>query len=229
MVRPAHLYLVRPDGSIAQATDEPVMFPNGITSNDDGEIVVAESFAMALTAFRPRVDGTFASARPAADLTLISPDFSPDGLCAVPGQGIWVADPTGCRAVLVGPDGTPQREIATEHKCLDIATVAPAPSYARCCAAIVSQRRSMSNGGEARCERNGCKNTSWSSWRTGPRRARADPRDVGAARHRACEHAVQPRRTVARPSYRCTAAPARHRRGRGQVRSPKTYAELLIE
>ncbi|MGY0499285.1 SMP-30/gluconolactonase/LRE family protein [Nocardia sp. FBN12] len=121
LVRPAHLYLVRPDGSIAQATDEPVMFPNGITSNDDGEIVVAESFAMALTAFRPRVDGTFASARPAADLTLISPDFSPDGLCAVPGQGIWVADPIGCRAVLVGPDGTPQREIATEHKCLDIA------------------------------------------------------------------------------------------------------------
>ncbi|MFB7091069.1 SMP-30/gluconolactonase/LRE family protein [Streptomyces sp. NPDC056296] len=124
LVRPAHVHLVLPDGTVETATDEPVLFANGISVTDAGEVVVAESFGMRLTAFEQRADGRFGASR-----TVLELGFAPDGLSQAPGQGTWVADPSGNRAILVGPDGAVLREIPTEHKCLDIAVGGDAGQY----------------------------------------------------------------------------------------------------
>jgi sugar lactone lactonase YvrE len=112
----ANVYLVRPDGSVEVAADE-MAFPNGIVVADDGRtLIVAESFALQLTAFDIDSDGSLKNRREWATL-----GFAPDGI-AIDGQGhVWVADPQGARAVRVAPDGTQGDVVMTDRVCLSCA------------------------------------------------------------------------------------------------------------
>jgi len=117
LVRPSNVFLVRPDGSFIAAGPTPMMFPNGIVVDEAAqELVVAESFGLKLSIWPIREDGTLGAGRDLADL-----GFAPDGISLDASGGVWVADPSGCRVVLVDRDGQPVREIATEHKSLSVA------------------------------------------------------------------------------------------------------------
>lgn len=123
LIRPGHVFVVQPDGSAQTATDEPLLFPNGIVGSPTGEVLVAESFGLKLTAFEVQPDGRFGAARTAAPL-----GFPPDGLSRS-SLGTWVADPGGNRAVLVDDHGQAIREVTAEHKCLDIALGGPRDEF----------------------------------------------------------------------------------------------------
>jgi sugar lactone lactonase YvrE len=108
------LMRVAPDGTATVAADE-LSSPNGISIRDDGRtVVVAESGASALTAFRVADDGelvdrtTLAVLAPVDGLTVAPPD----GICADVDGGIWLAEPIGRRVLRVGPDGAVTDELA---------------------------------------------------------------------------------------------------------------------
>jgi sugar lactone lactonase YvrE len=108
------LIRVAPDGTASVAAEE-LSSPNGISIRDDGRtVVVAESGASTLTAFRVADDGelvdrtTVAVLPPVAGLTVAPPD----GICADVDGGIWVAEPIGRRVLRVGTDGAISEELA---------------------------------------------------------------------------------------------------------------------
>ena len=80
------LALVRPDGSVSLVADG-LLFPNGmVITPDDRTLVVAETWAMRLTAFDIKPDGSLANRRFWAQL----PDrVSPDGICLDAEGAIW--------------------------------------------------------------------------------------------------------------------------------------------
>ena len=85
---PGVLALARPDGTSAVvATD--VHFPNGCAITPDRELIVAESAANRLSAFRIADDGTLVDRRVFADLG----GDVPDGICLDAEGAVWIADP----------------------------------------------------------------------------------------------------------------------------------------
>jgi sugar lactone lactonase YvrE len=96
---PGVLALARPNGSATiVATD--VHFPNGCAITPDGELIVAESAANRLTAFRIEDDGSLTDRRTFADLAAAVPD----GICLDADGAVWIADPLH-NAVLRVTDG----------------------------------------------------------------------------------------------------------------------------
>lgn len=84
----ARLALVTPEGEV-RAVAEDLMFPNGSVITPDGRtLIVAESFAMRLTAFRIEEDGSLCDRRVWAGL-----DVAPDGICLDAEGCVWVANP----------------------------------------------------------------------------------------------------------------------------------------
>ena len=80
---------VSPDGAVSVAADD-VMFPNGTVITPDGDtLILAETFASRLTAFRIEADGSLTERRVWAPLG----DGIPDGICLDAEGAIWVADP----------------------------------------------------------------------------------------------------------------------------------------
>ncbi len=87
--RTTAIFRVDPDGAVSVAADE-TFFPNGSAITDDGEtLIVAETWARRLTAFRICADGSLADRRTFADLG----DGVPDGICLDAEGAVWVADP----------------------------------------------------------------------------------------------------------------------------------------
>ena len=108
--RPGTLALVQSDGTFTRAADD-LMFANGLViTPDGGTLVVAESWANRLTAFRIAADGSLSERRVWAELP-----FAPDGICLDEEGAIWVANPLkegGFHRVLEGGEVT--ATIATE-------------------------------------------------------------------------------------------------------------------
>jgi sugar lactone lactonase YvrE len=96
---PGVLALARPDGSATIVATE-VHFPNGCAITPDGELIVAESAANRLTAFRIEDDGSLTGRRTFAELD----GAVPDGICLDADGAVWIADPLH-NAVLRVADG----------------------------------------------------------------------------------------------------------------------------
>ena len=93
--------VVRPDGSVEQVAGG-LAFPNGMLVSADGStLVVAESNAGRLTAFRIQGDGSLSAGSVWADI----PGGAPDGICWDGTGGIWCAEVPGERCVRIQQGG----------------------------------------------------------------------------------------------------------------------------
>jgi sugar lactone lactonase YvrE len=107
---PGVLALARPDGTTAVvATD--LHFPNGCVITPAGELIVAESAANRLTAYRIEADGSLTDRRVFADLG----GHVPDGMCLDAEGAVWFADPLHSTVVRVADGGEVLERRATEQ------------------------------------------------------------------------------------------------------------------
>lgn len=102
---------VDPDGSVHVAA-EGVRFPNGMVWQDDGRtLVVAETLRLQLTAYDVADDGTLGNARVWAST---APQMvAPDGICADPEGGIWVATALHPKVIRYAEGGEVTAEVET--------------------------------------------------------------------------------------------------------------------
>ncbi len=98
--RPTCLVRVDANGS-ARAVADDLLFPNGTVITPDGTLIVAETFAHRLTAFRMTDEGALVDRRVFAQFD----DVYPDGICLDKEGAIWVADPWGKRLLRVFEGG----------------------------------------------------------------------------------------------------------------------------
>lgn len=99
----AVLARVDPDGTVHAAADD-LRFPNGMALVDDGRtLVVAETLRLRLTAFDVADDGSLAHPRVWAALG--ERFVAPDGICADPRGGVWVANALGPQVLRVAEGG----------------------------------------------------------------------------------------------------------------------------
>ncbi len=112
---PAETWRVSPSGEVALGSDA-MMAPNGHILTPDGRtLIVAESAASRLTAFRVGVDGALSNRRVYASLVperegiKVAP---PDGICLDAEGAVWVADPLGARVFRVREGGEVTDSIA---------------------------------------------------------------------------------------------------------------------
>jgi sugar lactone lactonase YvrE len=97
---PGVLALARPDGTTAVvATD--LHFPNGCAITAGRELIVAESAANRLTAFRIADDGTLTDRRVFAELG----GHVPDGIALDAAGAVWIADPLHDAVVRIADGG----------------------------------------------------------------------------------------------------------------------------
>jgi sugar lactone lactonase YvrE len=108
------LVRIDPDGSVQVAADD-LWFPNGTVFLDD-ELVVAETFAGRLTAFKHHADGTLSDRRvwgqiaPTADPAPVMEmlprmGYAPDGTALDAEGHIWAADGLGGPPCRIAPGG----------------------------------------------------------------------------------------------------------------------------
>jgi sugar lactone lactonase YvrE len=91
------------DGSVHAAASD-VRFPNGMALVDGGRtLVVAETLRLRLTAFDTADDGTLSNRRVWASLA--EGFVAPDGICADPEGGVWVANALGPQVLRVAQGG----------------------------------------------------------------------------------------------------------------------------
>ncbi|MFW9865925.1 MAG: SMP-30/gluconolactonase/LRE family protein [Candidatus Thorarchaeota archaeon] len=110
--KPSEIVLVSSEGEARIVADD-MAFSNGIViTPDDKTLIVAETFAARLTAFRISEDGSLSDRRIWANLKSIAPD----GICLDEENGIWVAAPGRHRVVRVNEKGkiTDKVKIATD-------------------------------------------------------------------------------------------------------------------
>lgn len=107
--RPGFVAVVTPYGRVERVADD-VMFPNGMAVVGD-ELVVAESYASRLTAFRINADGSLGDRRTWADL----PGRYPDGICVDPAGRIWYADVADQSCTLVADGGEVVRTVSLDR------------------------------------------------------------------------------------------------------------------
>jgi sugar lactone lactonase YvrE len=112
---PGVVVLVTPDGEVRRVAGD-LMFPNGMLVTPGGELVVAESYAGRLTAFRIAPDGGLSDRRVLATV----PDAAPDGICLDQGF-IWYSDVPNQRCVRVSPEGDVDRVVEAGDGCFSCA------------------------------------------------------------------------------------------------------------
>ncbi|GAA4257588.1 SMP-30/gluconolactonase/LRE family protein [Dactylosporangium darangshiense] len=108
---PGLVAVVTPDGEARRVAGD-LMFPNGMVVTPGGELVVAESYAARLTAFRIAPGGELTDRRVLASV----PDSAPDGICLDQGF-IWYAEVPGKRCVRVSPSGDVDRVVEAADGC----------------------------------------------------------------------------------------------------------------
>jgi sugar lactone lactonase YvrE len=117
------IYVIDPDGAARVAADD-LWCPNGMVITADGStLIVSESFASRMTAFRIGPNGELGERRefarvgepptPASSAQMLSSaGLVPDG-CTIDEQNhVWVADPMRQRVVRFSPDGEVVDQIA---------------------------------------------------------------------------------------------------------------------
>jgi sugar lactone lactonase YvrE len=97
---PGVLALARPDGT-SQVVATDIHFPNGCVITPGRELIVAESAANRLTAFRIADDGSLTDRRVFAELG----GNVPDGICLDADGAVWIADPLHSAVVRVADGG----------------------------------------------------------------------------------------------------------------------------
>lgn len=104
---------VDPDGSVHVAA-ESVRFPNGMALLDGGRtLVLAETLRLQLTAFDVAEDGALSNRRVWAST---APQMvAPDGICADPQGGIWVAAALGNAVVRYAEGGEATGQVETSQ------------------------------------------------------------------------------------------------------------------
>jgi sugar lactone lactonase YvrE len=109
---PGSVFCVRPDGRVREVADG-LKWPNGMALVDDGQsLVVADSHAKQLLAFRVAPDGALSDRRVWADL-----EHAPDGVCADADGAIWVASVPGRYCVRVREGGQVLTKVAVDRGC----------------------------------------------------------------------------------------------------------------
>ena len=107
------LVRVDPDGSVHVAA-EGLRFPNGMVWLDGGRtLVVAETLRLQLTAFDVAEDGTLSNPRVWAATG--EQMAAPDGICADPEGGIWVATALQPRVIRYAEGGAVAGEVETSQ------------------------------------------------------------------------------------------------------------------
>jgi len=110
---PGIVAVVSPDGAARQVADE-IAFPNGMAVTPDGStLIVADSYAKALTAFDIDSDGSLSNRRAWAELG----DGVPDGICVDVEGAVWYADVPNKRCVRVREGGDILQTVETDRGC----------------------------------------------------------------------------------------------------------------
>jgi sugar lactone lactonase YvrE len=110
---PGTVALVTPDGAARQVADG-LAFPNGmVVTPDNATLVVAESYAGALTAFDIAADGALSGRRTWADLG----GGVPDGICMDAENAIWYADVPNKCCVRVREGGEVLQRVDLDRGC----------------------------------------------------------------------------------------------------------------
>lgn len=113
--RSTSLACVAQNGTVT-AVAEDLWFPNGIALTHDGRtLVVAETAACRLSAFKVNTDGTLSDRRVWATF---GDDSGPDGLCLDADGAAWVAIPRQRKFVRVREGGELLETIPVEHHAL---------------------------------------------------------------------------------------------------------------
>jgi len=106
------ILLVAPDGTSRRVADG-LAFPNGMVITPDGStLIVAESYANALTAFDMAPDGSLVNRRPWAEVS-----GPPDGICLDVENAIWYGDVPNQRCVRVAEGGEVLQTIELDRGC----------------------------------------------------------------------------------------------------------------
>ena len=117
------LCLVDTDGSVDVAA-EAMNVPNGTVITPDGStMIIAETLAMALTAFDIGPDGRLSNRRVWADLS--AELITPDGICLDADGAVWVANAIAPQAVRVGEGGVILARVDTTQNCYAVALGGP--------------------------------------------------------------------------------------------------------
>ncbi len=107
---PAEIILVDPEGDAKIVADN-LAFPNGMVITPDGKaLIVGETFAVRLTAFNIREDGSLTDRRLWANLKTIAPD----GICLDAEGAIWVSAPGRHRVVRILEGGKITHKVKIE-------------------------------------------------------------------------------------------------------------------
>lgn len=100
---------VDPDGRATVAADD-MWFPNGSVITADGKtMIIAETYALRLTAFDVAADGGLSNRRVFAQLT----EDAPDGIALDEEGAVWVASPRMNRCIRVFEGGIITQTVAT--------------------------------------------------------------------------------------------------------------------
>jgi sugar lactone lactonase YvrE len=112
--RPASLVRVDPDG-IAWVVADGLEFPNGaVITPDGGTLIIGETLARRLTAFRIAPDGSLHARRVWAELDQVAPD----GICLDAEGAVWVASPRTHEFVRVREGGQVTQRIASDRQAI---------------------------------------------------------------------------------------------------------------
>jgi sugar lactone lactonase YvrE len=117
---PGFIQLVAADGTTRRVADE-LAFPNGMVITPDGStLIVAESYANALTAFEITPDGGLTNRRTWAEVA-----GPPDGICLDAEGAIWYGDVPNQRCVRVAEGGAVLQSVELDRGCFACALGGP--------------------------------------------------------------------------------------------------------
>jgi sugar lactone lactonase YvrE len=118
---PGIVAMIGSDGSARRVADG-LSFPNGMLIKPGGQtVIVAESYAKRLTAFRIAADGGLSNRRVWAELG----DGVPDGICADAENAVWYADVPNKRCVRVREGGEVLDTVELDRGCFACALGGP--------------------------------------------------------------------------------------------------------
>lgn len=111
-LQPASLILVGDDRRPREVAGD-LIFPNGTAISADGRtLIVAESFAMRLTAFDVAADGTLGKRRVWAE----TPGYTPDGICLDAAGAVWAGCPLASAFIRVEQGGRITHRVPTDGR-----------------------------------------------------------------------------------------------------------------